>query len=317
MINIREFLGIRTTDTSHLEKIVSATGGFVSILAILLISQLSLPFDQGYLIVSSMGASAVLLFAVPHGQLSQPWPVFGGHLVSAIIGVACADIFTSTTLAACIAVSLSIAIMYYLRCIHPPGGATALTAVIGGDAIHALGYQFIITPVLLNTVVILAIAIAFNYLLPWRRYPIYLHKLFQQRKTKDNESTISDISHGDFVYALSQLDSFIDVTEYDLLRVYELATQRSRQSHINATDIKLGQYYSNGEYGDNWSVRQLVDASDSGDGDGDMLIYKVVAGKNRRTSGYISRTEFANWAKYQVERDEENWKRIIKRLDTS
>ncbi len=308
MIDLREILGIRTTDTSHLEKLVSAAGGFIAIAGVFLVSQISLPLDQSHLIVGSMGASAVLLFAVPHGQLSQPWSVFGGHIVSALIGVTCADLISSTALAASIAVALSIATMYYLRCIHPPGGATALTAVIGGDAIHSLGYQFVISPVLLNVLVILAIAVAFNYLLPWRRYPIYLYKRYQERQLPASDGGTSDISHGDFVYALSQLDSFIDVTEYDLLRMYELATKRSRQSEIDPADIKLGLYYSNGEYGDNWSVRQLVDASDSGDGD--MLIYKVVAGKNRRTSGYISRTEFANWAKYQVTRDEENWKRV-------
>jgi CBS-domain-containing membrane protein len=118
-----------------------------------------------------MGASAVLLFAVPHGQLSQPWPVFGGHLVSALIGVASAKLVAPPLLAAAVAVALAISAMYYLRCIHPPGGATALTAVAGGETVHALGFHYVLTPVLLNVLIILAVALLFNFPFSWRRYP--------------------------------------------------------------------------------------------------------------------------------------------------
>ena len=121
-----------------------------------------------------MGASAVLLFAVPHGALSQPWNVFGGHVLSAIIGVSCAMLFSNEIIAASAAVGIAIGVMHYLRCIHPPGGATALAAVIGGEATHALGYQFVITPVLINALVMLAVAVAFNFAFPWRRYPAWL-----------------------------------------------------------------------------------------------------------------------------------------------
>ena len=67
--------------------------------------------------------------------------------------------------------ALAIGAMHYLRCIHPPGGATALSAVLGGPAIEALGLQFILTPVLLNVIVILTVAVLYNYLFYWRRYP--------------------------------------------------------------------------------------------------------------------------------------------------
>ena len=93
-------------------------------------------------IVPSMGASAVLLFAVPHSALGQLWNVIGGHLISAGIGVACYQWLPSNGIAAGASVGLAIGAMYYTRCIHPPGGATALAAVIGGPNIHALGYQY-------------------------------------------------------------------------------------------------------------------------------------------------------------------------------
>ena len=144
----------------HIEKWLSALGGMVSLLGILLISQLSLNMQGASVLVASMGASAVLLFAVPHGALSQPWPVLGGHLV----------------FAAALAVALAIGAMHYLNCIHPPGGATALSAVIGGDAIHQLGFQYVLTPVLLNVIIVLVVAILFNYPFHWRRYPLVLRK---------------------------------------------------------------------------------------------------------------------------------------------
>ena len=92
-------------------------------------------------IVPSVGTSAVLLFAVPHSALGQLWNVIGGHLISAAIGVACYQWLPSNGIAAGASVGLAIGAMYYTRCIHPPGGATALAAVIGGQNIHALGYR--------------------------------------------------------------------------------------------------------------------------------------------------------------------------------
>jgi CBS-domain-containing membrane protein len=121
-----------------------------------------------------MGASAVLLFAVPEGPLSQPWAVVGGHLFSAVVGVLCAHLVVDPLLASAIAVGAAIGAMQVLRCVHPPGGATALSAVVGGPAVHALGMQYVLTPVLLNAAVIVAVAVAFNGLLGKRRYPAYL-----------------------------------------------------------------------------------------------------------------------------------------------
>jgi len=223
----RILIGLETTRVSHQERLASIVGGFVSIFMILLLSRYFVGGNAALLIVASMGASAVLLFAVPHGRLSQPWPVLGGHLVSAMVGVTCALLIPDPMLAAALAVGLAIGAMHYLRCIHPPGGATALTAVVGGASIHELGYGFIAVPVMLNALIILGVAFLFNYPLVWRRYPVAL-----QQKTTQPEQKITTheayppISHADFVYALSEIDSFIDVTEQDLVRIYELATRR-------------------------------------------------------------------------------------------
>ena len=305
---VENFSGFENTKVSHAERLVSTAGGFISIVCIYFTSQIIVGTTGIEMLVASMGASAVLLFAVPHGQMSQPWAVIGGHTVSAFIGVSCALLIQSKLPAAGLAVGLAIGAMYYLNCVHPPGGATALSAVLGGEAVQALGYQFVFTPVLINALIILTVAIAFNYFFHWRRYPFHLHKKIQQKNYSLNRSM--EISHADFVYALSQVDSFIDVSEYDLLRIYELATDKSHERRNSVNNIVTGNFYSNGEYGDNWSVREVLDQSLGNDDATGELKYKTVAGKGRRTTGKLSRADFVDWAKYQVERDEVNWKRI-------
>ncbi len=304
-----KLLGIEPNPASHHERLISTLGGFLGILGILCISHYFLG-PASLLIVASMGASAVLLFAVPHGALAQPWAVFGGHMVSALVGVSCALLVPHELLAASLAVGLAIGAMYYLSCTHPPGGATALFAVVGGDTIHGLGYQYVLTPVMLNAVVMLVIAVLFNYPFPWRRYPAYLAFRYQQRQAKTDTEDYAPIAHADLVSALSQIDSFIDVTEHDLLRIYELATGRAERRRFPGEKIRLGHFYSNNKYGDDWSVLQVVDASPSDDPEKDLLVYKVIAGKDRRSSAVTTRTEFARWVAHEVIRDEENWRRV-------
>ena len=304
-----KYLGIESSPVSHTERLVSALGSVLVIACIFLISRATLGPTATLLIVPSMGAYAVLLFAVPHGALSQPWNVFGGHVLSAIIGVSCAMIFSNEIMAASAAVGIAVGVMHYLRCIHPPGGATALAAVIGGEATHALGYQFVLTPVMLNALVMLAVAVAFNFVFPWRRYPAWLADKNRQPVAEPTRVSERHIEHADLVAALSQIDSFIDVSENDLLRIYQLATGEADQRHLLPGQIVLGHYYSRVEHGDDWSVRQIVDESHNRDPAKDMVAYKVVAGAEPRTSGMVTRTEFARWATYELARDANNWKR--------
>ena len=287
------------------EKIIAGLGGFIAIACILSVGLVTVGYDNATLIVASMGASAVLLFAVPHGALSQPWALAGGHLISAVCGVTVALLVHDLVLGAGLAVGMAIFLMYLLNCIHPPGGATALTAVVGSQHLHDLGYQFVITPVLVNVIIILSIAIAFNYLFRWRRYPA----AWQQYSVKQTHQS-DVITHEDFISALSELDSFIDITEQDMMRIYDLVMLRHEQSAMPLTGIKLGSYYSNGKYGADWSVRQIIDESPDSDTGESQVIFKVIIGAGRRSTAVVSRDEFSRWAKYEVYRDEENWRRV-------
>lgn len=302
----RRFLDLTAGPVSHTERLVSTLGGGLSIITILAVSTYHLGTTDALLIVPSMGASAVLLFAVPHGALSQPWNVLGGHLVSALIGVSCYRLVPDVPLAAGLAVGLAIGAMHYLRCIHPPGGATALAAVIGGNATHVLGYGYVFTPVLENALVILLVAVTFNYFFRWRRYPAWL----AARGTPPPQTDRQPIDHADLVAALAQIDSYIDVSEQDLLRIYELATGQADLRRLTPERIVLGHYYSNGAFGAEWCVRQVVDESRHTGADKDMVVFKVVAGKGLRSSGVATRSDFARWAGYELERDETSWKRV-------
>jgi len=308
--SLSKYLGLESSQVSHTERLVSTLGGTLVIACIFIISRATLGPAGTLLIVPSMGASAVLLFAVPHGALSQPWNVFGGHLVSAIIGVSCAMAVPGEIVAASLAVGLSVGAMYYLRCIHPPGGATALAAVIGGEATHALGYQFVFTPIMINVLVMLAVAVFFNYLFPWRRYPAWLADKATPADTESTRVSERAIEHADLVAALSQIDSFIDVSEHDLLRIYQLATGEAVQRNLYLGQIELGHYYSNGEDDQDWSVRQIVDESPNTDPEKDMVVYKIVAGAGLRTSGMERRVDFTRWARHELTREDENWKRV-------
>jgi CBS-domain-containing membrane protein len=151
-----------------------------------------------------------------------------GYFLLSIIGVACWQWIPDFAVAAAASVGLAIGAMYFARCIHPPGGATALAAVIGSVQLHDLGHTYTFEPILLNAVIILVIAIAFNSLFRWRRYPAQLH--VRKKVAKSDFPGYAPIKHEDFVYALSHIDTFVDITEADLLAIYELATQRRVES---------------------------------------------------------------------------------------
>jgi CBS-domain-containing membrane protein len=126
------------------------------------------------LLIGSFGASAVLVYAAIRSPLAQPRNLVGGHVVSALVGVASWKAFGDTLwVAAALGVSLAIAAMLLTRTLHPPGGATALIAVIGGPKIHALGFLYALVPAGLGALVLLAVALAVNNLASGRKYPEY------------------------------------------------------------------------------------------------------------------------------------------------
>lgn len=123
------------------------------------------------LMIGSFGATSVLLYAAPESPLAQPRNVLGGNVLSALVGVLSWQWLGDTWLAAAVAVSTSILVMQLTHTLHPPGGATALIAVIGSNELHALGWSYALMPVAAGCLLMLTVAILVNNLARHRRYP--------------------------------------------------------------------------------------------------------------------------------------------------
>lgn len=298
IIKIKNALGIDNS-VSSAEKLASTLGGFIGIFFISWISFHFTGANGAALIVPSMGASAVLVFAVPHGKLSQPWALFGGHLISAFIGVLCYQLVPDLFLAAALAVGLAIGAMHLLNCIHPPGGATALAAVIGGSSISTLGFEYMLTPVLLNTVVIFITAVVFNSFFPWRRYPTSMMRFTDTPTVKEKKpSRYIDKEH--IERALADIDLVIDLSVDDLQQLFALTLEHVETPQFSSQQIKLGHYYTNSKHGADWSVRQIIDEAQSDDPKKDMVIYRVAEGQGLQSADSCTRTEFALWANREL-----------------
>lgn len=126
----------------------------------------------GALLIGSFGATAVLVYGAVRSPLAQPRNVIGGHVLSALVGVAAYQLLHPwPPLAAAAAVATAIALMHLTRTLHPPGGATALIAVVGGPKIHALGFGYALVPVGLGALLLVAVGVVVNNLARGRRYP--------------------------------------------------------------------------------------------------------------------------------------------------
>jgi CBS-domain-containing membrane protein len=154
------------------EILWSWVGSFLGIAAVGLIHFKWFDHTSLIMIIGSFGASAVLVYGAIRSPLAQPRNLIGGHMISAAVGVAAFQFLGDTPwLAAAVAVSMAIVLMHVTKTLHPPGGATALIAVIGGDAVHRLGYLYVLIPAGLGAFVMLVVALLVNNMAPNRRYP--------------------------------------------------------------------------------------------------------------------------------------------------
>ncbi len=211
------------------ERLRASMGALVGILITGLIASLALGGTSDVpLLIAPMGASAVLLFAVPTSPLAQPWSIIGGNAVSALIGVTCARYVADPMLAAALAAGLAIAVMMALRCLHPPSGAVALTAVLGGPTIEAAGYGFVLWPVGVNSALLLGVALLFNNL-TGRRYPHLSQPTpANPHKTADPlPSGRLGITRDDISAVLAQYDQIVPVAPDELEDILHRAEIRA------------------------------------------------------------------------------------------
>jgi CBS domain-containing membrane protein len=208
---------------------IAFTGG---VMHLLLGPAANIPF-----LVAPMGASAVLLFGVPASPLAQPWSIIGGNLVSATVGVACANWIADPVGAAALAVALAICAMFALRCVHPPSGAVALTAVLGGPAVHALGYRFVVEPIAIQSAALLCAAILYHAA-TGHRYPHVAQGV--SKNAAAPAAATEGFTRADLESVLNRRGELLDIDTDDLeslLRDVQLQAYTRTFNELSCADI--------------------------------------------------------------------------------
>ncbi len=154
------------------EIVWSWLGGFIGIGAVAALQAYIFDGTDLILMIGSFGASAVLVYGAIKSPLAQPRNLVGGHFLSAVVGVAAFKVFQGQpVLAVAAAAATAIAVMLATKTLHPPGGATALIAVLGGEKVHALGFLYAVIPAAAGATILLIVALLFNNIPKSRRYP--------------------------------------------------------------------------------------------------------------------------------------------------
>ena len=180
--------------------------------------------DGAPLLIAPMGASAVLLFAVPASPLAQPYAILGGNILAALVGVTMAQLCPWPMAAAALAVSLALMAMGVCRCVHPPSGAVALTAVLGSPKIIAAGYDFVAVPVLLNSLLLVLVALVWSNL-TGRSYP------HQARPVAQEPASARALSIAEYEAAIADHGETLAINAEDLRELHvSLRRRESLQS---------------------------------------------------------------------------------------
>lgn len=180
--------------------------------------------------IAPMGATSVLLFAVSASPLSQPWNLIIGNSIASIVGVSCAIFIAEPTLAFSLAVALAIFLMMSTDSLHPPSGAVAITAVMGGDSVHQLGYAFILYPVLLNSILLLIVAVIYNRMLGKKFPQVAQINIRSKDPTPTQKVTIQP---QDIKDALADQTELLDISEYDLQKIILKAQENANARQVN------------------------------------------------------------------------------------
>lgn len=173
-----------------------------------------------------LGATAVLVFALPGSPLAQPWAALAGHACAAVSGLLAVALIPRVEFAAAAAVGGAVALMLALRCLHPPGGGTALLIALTG--VHEP--FFILNPVLSSVLLLVLAAMAYNRL-TGRAYP--------QRPAVAKPETEADLDT-----VLARHNHLLDISREDLLAIIadtQLQGYQRRLDGLRCNDIMTKQ----------------------------------------------------------------------------
>ncbi|WP_373741251.1 HPP family protein [Neisseria sp.] len=120
------------------------------------------------LILGSFGASCLLVFAYPQSPFAQPRNVVGGHFIATATGLAFFTVFGAEWWSMALAVGTAVALMLVTRTAHPPAGSNPLIVALAGA-----GWDFLFTPTLFGSLILVSVALVYNNFGQGRRYPSY------------------------------------------------------------------------------------------------------------------------------------------------
>ena len=265
---------------SHQEKLRMVLGAG---LGVLFAGALSRYIGQGTApwLVAPIGASAVLVFGLPSSPLAQPWSVVGGNTLSALVGTVIALIFPDhLAVSAALAVALSIAVMLWGRCLHPPGGASALLVVL----MQKPSFDSVLFAFFLNSVLVVVAGWVYNNV-TGRSYP------HQAKADRDNLAAVDRFTQSDLNAALAHYQELIDVDVTDLAQLLQYAESAAYQRTLG--DLRCEQVMSR-------SPHSVEFGSSLSEAWGLMRRYRVkalpVVDRARRVVGIITLADFLRHA---------------------
>jgi CBS domain-containing membrane protein len=181
-------------------------------------------------LIGPLGASAVLLFAVSSGALAQPWSILGGYLSAALVSLLMAHLLGRTLGSACLAAGLAVVLMCWLRCLHPPAGALALTLVLADPATIAMDWKAL-GPIMLGAATMLLCALAYNNLTRVR-YPKRASEPVALIPADHPPVDSQAITTEDLKRALADMEAFFDVTPEDLEQLIHASELHARRRSV-------------------------------------------------------------------------------------
>lgn len=226
----RRYLVADATPLSPAERRRSAIAGLLGVLLFETLLHVLPVSEATKTVMGPLGATSVILFTLPHSPLAQPWSVAGGLFVPAVLGYLCGALIPNGFVAAGVALAVAIWAQAWLRCLHPPGGAMAIGLAM--VAAHGTPAGAALAPVAANIGAILAAAFAVNNVVPHRRYPACTPAAEADLQA---QPAPSGVRHADLQAALKEFDAYLDISEEDLIQVFNLATRAAFRRHVMLT----------------------------------------------------------------------------------
>ena len=138
-----------------------------SIITIGILTLLTYKTSYGIFLIASFGSTMVLLYGYPESPFAQPKNIFFGHLLTSLVGIICLNFIAMPIYVIIpIAVGLGAGLMILLNVTHPPAGGNPIIVIIG-----SVSYDYLITPVILGSIIVIVFGVLINRLILKKQYP--------------------------------------------------------------------------------------------------------------------------------------------------